>query len=74
MIKAVLRNPASGDRVAVLGLSGENVTRLMAGEPILLDLADLGLARQQVVIVGGRTEDDIKADLLDNFIDRTSGR
>lgn len=71
MIKALIRNPTSGDRAAVIGLSGENMTRLMAGEPILFDLAEFGLSPQPVVIVGGRTEDDIKADLLDNFIDRT---
>jgi hypothetical protein len=41
------------------GLSGENVTRLMANEPIRLNLADLDLPETVVVIVGGRTEGDI---------------
>lgn len=67
MIKAVLRNKNDGGRMAVLGLSGENVTRLMAGEPILLDLAELGLPPQRIVIVGGRTEADIEHDLRGRF-------
>jgi hypothetical protein len=47
----------------ILGLSGENVTRLMAGEPILLDTAPLGLPEMSVVVVGGRTEQAILDDL-----------
>ncbi|PZG20631.1 hypothetical protein [Nonomuraea aridisoli] len=42
--------------LALFGLSGENVTRLMAGEPISVNLADIGLPDIQIVIVGGRTE------------------
>lgn len=61
MITAVVQ--LSGRPLVVLGLSGENVTRLMADEPILIDLADLGLPPQKIAIVGGRTEDDIAADL-----------
>jgi hypothetical protein len=47
----------------LLGLSGENVTRLMADEPIRFDLAELGLPPMLVVIVGGRTEDAITEQL-----------
>jgi hypothetical protein len=47
----------------LLGLSGENVTRLMAGEPIRFDMAQLGLPPCTVLIVGGRTEDDIAQQL-----------
>lgn len=57
MIKAVARD-ANGPMV-ILGLSGENVTRLMADEPILVDLAELGLAPLRIAIIGGRTETDI---------------
>lgn len=67
MIKAVLRNKVAGEQIAVLGLSGENVARLMAGEPITLDLADLGLPPQRIAILGGRTEADIEHDLRTRF-------
>lgn len=62
MIKAVLTNGRR--RVLLLGLSGENMARLMADEPIPLDAAQLGLPAQPIVIVGGRTEEDIKAHVL----------
>jgi len=48
------------------GLSGENVTRLAAGEPIRIkaaDLAALGLPAVEVAIVYGRTEQDIAAEM-----------
>lgn len=61
MIKALIKG--AGKPLVVLGLSGENVTRLMAGEPILLNLAELGLPAQQIAIMGGRTEADIAAEL-----------
>lgn len=57
VIKAV--GKAHGKPMLLLGLSGENVTRLMADEPIKFDLAELGLASMVVVIVGGRTEESI---------------
>jgi len=51
----------------VLGLSGENMTRLMAGEPILVDLPDAAggcpMPAVRIVILGGRTEAAIAADL-----------
>jgi len=57
VIKAV---GSTGDGpLLLLGLSGENVTRLMADEPIRFDLAELGLPPMVVVIVGGRTEEAI---------------
>jgi hypothetical protein len=46
-----------GGQVVVLGLSGENMTRLMADEPIVLNLKDMGLADIEVIILGGRTEE-----------------
>lgn len=61
MIKAT---GATGDGrpMVWLGLSGENMTRLMADEPMVVELADLGLAsRVVVVLVGGRTEREIVA-------------
>lgn len=46
----------------LLGLSGENVTRLASGEPILFDASELGFDGN-VAIVYGRTEADIAAEL-----------
>lgn len=66
MIKAVLREPA-GTAVVVLGLSGENMTRLMADEPIVVQLAELGLKPMKILIMGGRTEEDIAAQLAEQF-------
>lgn len=68
MIKAVARD-AFGQPLVILGLSGENMTRLMADEPILINLADLdpGLPRLRVAIVGGRTEDAIAAQLAEHY-------
>lgn len=57
---------ALGLPVLFLGLSGENVTRLAAGEPIhvsVADMARMGLPAMEVVLGYGRTEDDITASL-----------
>lgn len=60
MIKAV-----GADRrnrpILILGLSGENVTRMVAGEPLHLDTADVGLPQILVRIVYGGTEEDLLA-------------
>jgi hypothetical protein len=61
VIKAVIRDRTGP--VVLLGLSGENVTRLMADEPILVNLAELRLPPLRVALVGGRTEADIVAQL-----------
>lgn len=66
MIKAVLRD-AQGAPVILLGLSGENCARLMADEPIKVDLAELGLPSLQIALVGGRTEADITAQLEQHY-------
>lgn len=58
MLKAAGRT-ADNRPVLLLGLSGENMTRLMAGEPIDINAADLGLPAMQIVILGGRTEQAI---------------
>lgn len=65
MIKAASRT-ALGEPLLFLGLSGENVTRLAAGEPILIrsvQLAELGLPPMVIAIHYGRTEDDILAEV-----------
>lgn len=61
MIKA--RMEVGGKPMVLLGISAENVTRLVAGEPILLDLEELGLPPMQVVIMYGKTERHITAEL-----------
>lgn len=65
MIKAAGRT-GLGLPLLILGLSGENVTRLAAGEPIRVSaqqLAELGLPQMEVVIHYGRTEEAILDDL-----------
>ena len=64
MIKATGKT-GDGRPLVLLGLSGENITRLMADEPIRFDLAELGLPPMVVVIVGGRTEDAITEKLTE---------
>lgn len=61
MIKANARDDKGP--LAIFGLSGEDMTRLMAGEPIVFDLAELGFSPLLITILGGRTEHDIAADL-----------
>jgi hypothetical protein len=58
MIKAAGRLK-DGRPMLLLGLSGENMTLLMAQEPIIIETEQLGLPPMFVVVVGGRTEDDI---------------
>lgn len=73
MIKAA-GTTATGAPLVILGLSGENMTRLMANEPIMFDLAELGLPRTVVTIVGGRTEDDIRDRLVNaGLLDPATG-
>lgn len=62
MIKATGKT-GDGKPLVLLGLSGENVTRLMADEPITFNLAEMGLPALQVVIIGGRTQAEIVAQL-----------
>jgi len=67
VIKASSRT-ALGESLLFLGLSGENVTRLAAGEPILIrsaQMAELGLPPMVIAIHYGRTEEDIIAELGD---------
>ena len=71
MIKASGQT-ALGLPVLLLGLSGENVTRLAAGEPIRISpqaMGQLGLPQMEVVIHYGRTEDDILTELKAHGVD-----
>lgn len=69
MIKAIL--DVSGMQIAVLGLTRENIDRLLDNQPIMLDLSQLGLAPQRIAILAGETEDDIIQDLRALGADRT---
>lgn len=65
MLKASARTPA-GEPVLFLGLTGENVTRMAAGEPVRIraaELAGLGLPAVEVVLHYGKTEQAILDDL-----------
>lgn len=60
---------SDGRPLLMLGLTGENITRLMAGEPIYLEAKapTYGLPAMQVMICGAKTE----LDLIDGL--RSSG-
>ena len=62
MIKAKATTPA-GRQILMLGLSGENVTRLAAGEPIHSHLESVGFPGMDLVIAYGKTEGDVLIDL-----------
>jgi len=65
MIKGAMKT-VFGQPVLFLGLTGENVTRLAAGEPIRVSTAqmrELGLPEVEVVLHYGRTEQDILDEL-----------
>lgn len=61
MIKAL--GVRAGRPLLVLGLSAQDCARLQEGNPISLDLRELGLRPFPVMIFGGRTEGVIVADL-----------
>jgi hypothetical protein len=66
MIKALLRE-SGGQAIVVLGLSGENMARLMANEPIVVQVAELGLKPMKILLMGGRTEEAITTQLTEQF-------
>ena len=53
MIKAKI-----GDSV-LLGITDENIKRLIAGQPIKLNLSELGLPDQKIGIMYGKDEQEI---------------
>jgi hypothetical protein len=61
MLKAIGGQP--GDYTVVLGLSHRNLDRLKADQPILVELAELGLPGVRVVIFTGPTEEQMEATL-----------
>jgi hypothetical protein len=70
VIKAAATS-ATGEPILFLGLSGENVTRLTAGEPVRVTSAqmrELGLPPMVVVVHYGRTEDNILAEFREHGV------
>ncbi|OGD26883.1 MAG: hypothetical protein A2V57_01160 [Candidatus Aminicenantes bacterium RBG_19FT_COMBO_65_30] len=63
MIKASGK-AGDGTPLLVIGLSGENFTRLLADEPIVFDTATMGLPSMRILILGGHVEDDIVSTLV----------
>lgn len=63
MIKAVAGTTERP--TVILGLSAENMRRLLANQPIPVDLKELhpDLPELRIVLLGGETEDDLAEDL-----------
>jgi hypothetical protein len=49
----------SGEPLLLIGLSHENLSRLVADEPIVFDTGPLGLPAMKVAIMAGKTEAEI---------------
>lgn len=71
MIKAA-GHTGLGTPFVFLGLSGENVTRLVAGEPVRVTAANmqkLGLPPVEILIHYGKTEDAILEEIRESGVD-----
>jgi len=62
MIRMTLINPNTGKKLLLLGLDRENINRLTAGKPIMVEGAGMGLAFD-VSVCFGETLDDVRAEL-----------
>lgn len=71
MIRA--RFKRDGRDVLLLGLDDENVRRLTAGQPIFVDGTKNLLAPVDVLIMHGRTLDDVLAELRAAGVEMPSG-
>jgi hypothetical protein len=71
VIKAAarMRDENGEGRLVILGLSAANTQRLLAGQPIRVDLSELIKTEPHVVVllVGGETEQSIQSDLAQHF-------
>ena len=52
------------DGTALFGLSRKNLEQLLDGNPIVLQLSEMGLPRQKIVILAGENEQAIMDDLV----------
>lgn len=62
MIKAIVQSNG-GVKIVVLGVTRENIDRMLDNKPVRLNFSQLGLPPQTVVIIAGETEMDIMEDL-----------
>lgn len=62
MIKAKIIT-TDGEQIVLLGISAENMVRLMADEPIDFNFTEVGLPSQRVILIGGRDEESIERHL-----------
>lgn len=62
MIKATGQRKG-GKPFVLLGITGENVTRIVAGEPLKVNLNEVGLDDIEIAIVYGKTEEDLVAQI-----------
>ena len=66
MIKFRAHHPGGGPPSLGLGLSRENVNRLIDGKPIVVHGADVGIAGVNVVFIFfGETEAEMRRELID---------
>lgn len=56
MLKLRLNTKDDGAPIVILGITDENVTRLLAGDPIGLDLSELELPSIKVFVFHGKDE------------------
>lgn len=61
------RGVANGKPLLLLGIDGENMTRLVADEPILIrpkEMKDMGLPEMSILICYGKTLADVSVKLM----------
>lgn len=63
VVKFVAKNAKNGKRLLGFGLSRENCARLLLGQPIPVDLAEMGVEGLEMVIFAGETEAALEAEL-----------
>lgn len=63
MLKAVFRAGPDGRKVILLGVDRENIRRLTGGEPIKVDLTELGAGDGDVIVVYGETLQSLAGEL-----------
>jgi hypothetical protein len=60
MIRFKVNSKDGGKLLIGLGLSAQNIEKLKAGDPILFGLDELGLENTEVVILYGKTEEEMR--------------
>lgn len=66
MLKILLGDSKDG-RLLLLGLTPENITRLQAGRPILIEGTKLGLSNVRIGLCYGETVNDIADEIRTTF-------